>query len=82
MTPRPNRVRKPRNLTLNPGGIEKLVQVGAAQAVPESNLSRLVDAAIADYVRRHWRAEMAAGPAAVASPPPAGGVVRRKGKSR
>jgi hypothetical protein len=47
------RPRKPRNLTLNPDGVEKLLAIGAARPVPETNLSRLVDDAIADYVVKH-----------------------------
>lgn len=47
------RPRKPRNLTLNPDGVEKLLAIGAARPVPEANLSRLVDDAIAEYVRFH-----------------------------
>jgi hypothetical protein len=44
-----------RNLTLNPEGVDKLMEVGAARPVPETNLSRLVDEAIAEYVARHFQ---------------------------
>jgi hypothetical protein len=47
------------SLSLNPYGVEKLRQVGAAQLVPEWALTRLVDAAIAHYVADHWRPDMA-----------------------
>ena len=47
--------RKPRGLTLNPEAVEKLLEVGAARPVPETNLSRLLDEAIVEYVARHIR---------------------------
>ena len=49
------RIRQKRNLTLNPDGVKKLLAVGAARPVKETNLSRLVDDAIAEYVARHGR---------------------------
>jgi hypothetical protein len=51
--PEPKRIRAKRNLTLNPDGVKKLLEVGASLPVPETNLSRLVDDAIAEYVARH-----------------------------
>lgn len=54
----PRRIRTKRNLTLNPDGVARLMEVGAARAVPETNLSRLVDDAIADYVERNWKPAM------------------------
>jgi hypothetical protein len=53
----PNRLRKSRNMTLNPAGVEKILEVGAAMPVPETNLSRLVDRAIAEFVAKHVRKE-------------------------
>ena len=49
----PKRIRSKRNLTLNPDGVRKLLEAGAARSVAETNLSRLVDDAIAEYVERH-----------------------------
>jgi hypothetical protein len=49
----PKRIREKKNLTLNPDGVKKLLAVGAARPVKETNLSRLVDDAIAEYVARH-----------------------------
>lgn len=57
----PNRIRKKKNLTLNPDGVARLMEIGAASHVPEKNLSRLVDVAIAEYVKRNWKPEMRAG---------------------
>jgi hypothetical protein len=44
------RIREKRNLTLNPDGVSKLMAIGKSLPVPETNLSRLVDAAIAEFV--------------------------------
>lgn len=53
-----NRIRKPRMVTLNPELVAKLLQVGAASPSGESNLSRLIDAAMEDYIRVRWKPEM------------------------
>jgi hypothetical protein len=49
----PIRLRKKRNLTLNPDGVAKLLQYGASQPVPETNLSRLIDMTIVDFLKRN-----------------------------
>ena len=50
-----------RNLTLSPEVVDKLMEAGAARPVPETDLSRLVDEAIAEYVARHLRGGAAEG---------------------
>ena len=47
------RVRLVRSVTLNPEGVEQLIRVGKSRPVPETNLSRLIDDAIAEYVEQH-----------------------------
>ena len=49
------RTGKPRKLTLDPDAAKKLLAVGAARPVKETNLSRLVGDAVAEYVARHGR---------------------------
>ena len=49
------RVRAVRSVTLNPDGVRRLLEVGEARAVPETNLSRLIDDAISAYVAAHWK---------------------------
>jgi hypothetical protein len=50
------RIRKPRSVTLNPELVRRLQLIGAAEGEP--NLSRLIDAAIGEFVRRRWRPEL------------------------
>ena len=66
------RVRAVRSVTLNPDGVRKLLEVGAARPVAETNLSRVIDDAIAGYVAAHWQAAPIAGD---------GGSAARRGAS-
>jgi hypothetical protein len=47
------RIRLKYNLTPDPDGIDRLIELGKARPFPETNLSRLVDQAIMEYVERH-----------------------------
>jgi hypothetical protein len=52
--PAPNRKRPMRMITMNPQLAQKLLDVGHA-TTGETNLSRLIDAAVAEYVESRWK---------------------------
>lgn len=44
------RIRKSRNVTLNPVLVDRLRMFGSERANPETNLSRLIDEAMSNYL--------------------------------